>query len=186
MINSINELKREFAKRAQHLELKVDCAMDGAFTSELAIIAEAPGSYEAEKKIPLSGGDGKFLFKVLAKSDFRRMSVYTTNVIKRQLVFKSGKAGIQAHELDNWIGLLKWELSRLPNLKYVLVCGGYALQALTGMYGITKWRGSVLPFVIYDGERNREYTAICTYNPAAVRHDGKNELPFRMDVARIK
>ncbi len=186
MVNSIAEMKREFAKRAQHLELKVDCAMDGAFTAELAVIAEAPGSYESETKIPLSGMDGKFLFKVLGSSGFRRMGIYTTNVIKRQLVFKSGKAGIQAHELDNWIGLLKWELSRLPNLKYVLICGGYALQALTGQYGITKWRGSVLPFTIYDGERNREYTAICTYNPAAIRYDGKNELPFRMDVSRVK
>ena len=186
-ITSINELKREFAKRAQQIDLQIDCGMDGAFTSEIAVVSEAPGSVEADKKLPLIGFSGKFLFDTLRKSGYTRQSVYITNVIKRQLSFTAGKVNIQGHELDHWIGLLKWELSRLPNLKYVLVCGNYALRALTGEYGITKWRGSVIPFTIFDDKELREYTAICTFNPIVpAERDPKTELPFRMDVARIK
>jgi len=189
MIKSMNEMRREFAKRAQQMRLDVDCAMDGAFMSELAVVSEAPGAREAETKLPLIGFSGKFLFGALRNAGYPRQSVYITNVIKRQLAFQAGKVNLQRHELDNWIGLLRWELSRLPNLKYVLVCGNYALQALTGEYGITKWRGSVLPFTIYDGDTQqyREYTAICTFNPIVpAERDPKTELPFRMDVARVK
>lgn len=186
MINNIGEMRREFTKRMQAADLQGQCLMDGAFGAEVAVVAEAPGSREVEAKLPLIGVSGKLMFDVMRSNGYARPTVYITNVVKRQLAQVGSKEVISRPELDNWIGLLRWELTRLPNLKYIIACGGYALQALTREFGITKWRGSVVDITMYDGERERPYRVLCTYNPAMVLREPKTELVFRMDIARIK
>jgi DNA polymerase len=191
MITTLAELKTEFTNRARGAGLEVSCAMDGAFHAEIAVIAEAPGDREVETGRPLVGGSGSKLWEVLRKFGFNRQQLYVTNVSKRQVSFGDDKRNpINKHELEVWRTLLQWELSQLPNLKYILVLGNMSLTAITGHTGITDWRGSVLLDTVVgendsDGRR-KHVTAICTYNPAMILREPKLELTFTFDLKKLK
>lgn len=209
MTANIVELKQEYARRAGELELKVQVPCDGVFLSDTAIIAEAPGEREVVMKRPLIGGSGKLLWTELRKyADLQRNHVFVTNVVRRQLLFDDRKSGVPSAELDHWIALLKWELTQLPNLKYVVLLGNYAMHAVLGHEGITQWRGSVVKTdlawwdgtapgsIEYDDEgrptgelthvRRKKLTTICINNPAAVIRSPSLTPVFRMDVAKIR
>ena len=184
------ELQQEFLKRARSINLKVDCGSDGTFNSEVAIVAEAPGPREIQLKTPLVGGSGSFLWSALKKHGLHRTQFYITNVVKRQLAFgglDADKVQLPKVEYDHWVGLLKWELACLPNLRYVLVLGNFALDALCGRKGITKWRGSVLDFEMFSlaESQPRTYKAVVANNPAAVIREPKTEIAFIMDIAKL-
>jgi len=184
-INSTAELKAAFIERARSSGLDVQCTFDGAFHAEVAIIAEAPGDREVETGRPLVGGSGSKLWEVLRKYGIDRRNVYITNVSKRQVSFGNDRRNpINKHELDVWKALLQWELSHLPNLKYVLVLGNLSLEAITGHTGINNWRGSVLlDTTIGNG---RPVTTVCTYNPTMILRDPKLELTFTFDLNKFK
>jgi len=183
-MNNRQELQREYANRARSFGLNVDCPMDGVFNSEIAIVSEAPGENEVRQKLPLVGGSGQFLWQVLKKYDITRQHVYITNVIKRQVSLSAKKDvrdPVGKVELQNWQDLIKWELAQLPNLRYILILGNYALEALTTEKGITNWRGTVMDVQIGD----RTVKAIIANNPAAILREPKLEVVFRFDVNKL-
>src|SRR5678816_4703853 len=102
MINGMTELHQEFLKRARSINLKVDCAMDGTFNSQVAIVGEAPGPREVQLKVPLVGGSGGLLWSTLKKHQMHRSEFYITNVVKRQLALSGLEAvsytHLRAHE----------------------------------------------------------------------------------------
>lgn len=183
-IKSKGDLARAYNRKAQNIGLTCDVLGDGLFTADTAIVAEAPGEREMQLKMPLVGGSGKFLWQVLNKQGVNRNTCYVTNVIKRQISLSS-KANIRAditkHEVSHWQSLLLWELSQLPNLKYIIVLGNYALEAICGVTHITKRRGSVFTAII----GGRECKVLCTYNPALVLREPKSELVFRFDLGKF-
>ena len=151
---SIEQLRRQINVRAIQSGLEVQCACDGIFNAEIAIVAEAPGDVEVQKKLPLVGPSGSLLWKSLRRHGLTRMDCYITNVSKRQVSFTTGiKQPMNRHEREQWNDLLLWELSQLPNLKYIVAAGNFALSALLGKEGITQWRGSVLDATLPNGRR---------------------------------
>ena len=177
-MNTAAELLREFQARASACQLNVQVPGAGNFFAEIAIIGEAPGDREVQMRMPFVGGSGQHLWSVLKKYDLTRNQVWSTNVVKRQLAFSSKeKEQIGKAELAHWEGLLDWELGQLPNLKYLLVLGNMALDAVTGRLGITNWRGSVLD--------TRYGTAVIAFNPAMVLREPKWEVIFAFDVAKL-
>lgn len=184
MIATRQELTREFITRAKSAGLRVDVPMDGAFKSDIAIVAEAPGEREIAMRLPLVGGSGRLLWETLKKHNITRNHVYMTNVVKRQVsmsVKTDDRDNVNKNELHNWVGLLRWELAQLPNVKYVLLLGNYALEALTGNKGITNWRGTVIESKIGD----RDVHFICANNPAMVLREPKLEVVFRFDIGKL-
>lgn len=167
----------------------MECGADGTFFSDKIIIAEAPGEREVIQRLPLVGGSGSLLWKKLRQyCGLSRKDFYITNVCKRQISTSNVKKAINRHELGLWTELLVWELGCLPNIRYVLVMGNYALEAITGHLGISNWRGSVISADIPDHVRGgtRTITVVCLNNPAAVIWDPKLEVTFNMDLARLK
>lgn len=189
-MQTTQQLKDAIAHHARASGLDVQCVCDGSFLSEVAIIAEAPGEREVDVGRPLVGSSGTILWNMLRKHGISRSSVYITNVSKRQVsIGKNDKRfPINKHELENWFNILQWELSQLPNLKYVLVLGNYALQAITGHTGIMSWRGSVLDSTIVDiaNSTHKPVKVVCTLNPAMILREPKHELVFNMDLDRLK
>lgn len=186
MIQSTAEMKAELSTRIKVANLATEklCLCDGAFHAEVAVVAEAPGEREVEIGRPLVGGSGSKLWEVLRPLKITRNDVYITNVSKRQVSLGNDKRHpINRHELESWYSLLQWELEQLPNLRYVLVLGNLALQALLGRTGITNWRGSVIEHTLPNG---RPITFICTYNPAMVLRDPTTELSFKFDCAKLR
>lgn len=175
----LGELVREFTRKANALELNVECISDGTMAAEVAIVSEVPGQREFEMKIPLVGGSGRFLWDVLRPLGIDRRKCYITNVVKHRMVDGvAGKRVIDRNAMSHWKALLQWELSQLPNLKYVLVLGGLALEALLDLEGIDAWRGSVL-----EGNNNIKY--IIAHNPANILRKPSLEPIFRLDCHKL-
>lgn len=165
-------------------DLDIECPMDGTFGSQIAIVGEAPSDNEAAKKMPFVGASGQLLWNTLRGAGIQRFDCYLSHVSKRQVSFGQDKRNpLNKHEEDLWRSLLLWELSQLPNLKYVVAAGNLALSALTGKAGITHWRGSVVPVTLPNG---REVSVICSHSPAMVIREPKNEIMFRLDMSKLK
>ena len=166
-------------ERCAAIGLSVDCFGDGDVNSEVLIIGEAPGRQESQMKVPLVGPSGKFLWECLREYGLTRTKCYVTNVIKKQLVDDvEGKQGVSKNEVAHWQGVLDYEISQLPNVKYVLLLGSYALRALTGHEGIEQWRGSVLD---YSGKK-----IIVAYNPANLLRKPSLEPIFKLDISKLE
>jgi uracil-DNA glycosylase family 4 len=181
------ELLREFTARAKDSGLSVDCLGSGNVDSEIAIICEAPGEQEANMKMPLVGGAGKVLWDTLRLHDFTRRDFYVTNVVKKQVSLSTkvdARSPVKAVELEHWEGLLDWELDQLPNLKYILCLGNYALHALTGDTGITKWRGSVFDCKV--GRDRRDVQVVCTNNPGHILRALSMEPMYKFDIGKLR
>lgn len=187
-VNSMAEVNREILNRCRAMNLTVDCGADGLFNAEVAIIAEAPGEQERIKKLPLVGASGKKYWDLVRPLGINRRSVYISNVVKRQLRQENDtKDKISKGELGQYAAILKWELEQLPQLKYIVCLGNYALEAVTGLQGIVHYRGSVLDTQINSISQGlqRNVTVIAMFNPAHVMREPKWEIMYKFDVARL-
>jgi len=187
-IDTIGAINSEIHKRCASLGLGIDCGVDGLFNAEIAIISEAPGEREKQLKTPLIGSSGKLLWDMLRPIGINRRSVYISNVVKRQLRSATDeKVAISQNEIDQYIQVLRWELEQLPNLKYIIVLGNYALQAITGLSGILHHRGSVYQSSMHSISqgKNVPVTVVAMLNPAAVLREPKWEIMFKFDVGRL-
>lgn len=171
------------------LGLRTEVFSDGPVNATLAIVGEGPGETEVRhpQRLPFVGGAGRILWDSGRKYKIDRSSVYVTNVVKRQIsLSKSGNDRHVVHrdELEKWIGLLKWELEQLPNVRYVLAMGNFALEALLGEEGITNWRGSVIDTTLPNGRVGK---VVCTFNPAYVvtGREPRFEPIFQMDIHKL-
>ena len=146
------------------LNLQLDCVSSGPITAEIAIVSDYPEGVESRTKLPFSGAAGTFLWKQLSRYGITRYNVYTTNIIKRTVATRNNGVlqgeKVRKSELELWKSILETELGMLPNLKYILVLGGHALEGLCGKLGINNWRGSVLEW--------NQTKILCTFNPAYV------------------
>ncbi len=144
---------------------------EGPQNAKLAIVGEAPGKDEVEHKNekgeldprPFVGGAGRLLDSILGRTEVRRDEVYVTNVIKvrppNNKLERLSELGVNASE---FLPLLKLELETLkPNC--VLALGETALEALTNLKPISKWRGSIVESSLISGLK-----IVSTYHPAAV------------------
>src|SRR5262245_41104931 len=124
-MKNLKELTQGVKERCEQLGLEYQVGPDGTFFSQFAIVAEAPGPTEVEQHMPLVGGSGALLWKLMNKrSGMGRKDFYITNVAKRQVMLTTEKRkAINQHELELWGDILHWELGHLPNLRYILVAG---------------------------------------------------------------
>ena len=188
---NMSQMIQEFRERARALELQVDVAAAGNFNAMIAFVGEAPGEREKASGMPFMGSAGSLLWNAANKINLKRSDVYTTNVVKRQLLMSSKpgadneeKVIVHRSELANWEELVRWELAQLPNLRFVVLLGSMALEAFHGEKGIMKWRGTVKPY--HDIIAKRDYTTIITYNPAYPIREPKQEIVFRFDMGRVE
>ena len=190
-VKNVQEMNKELRALVEGAGFAFECGSGGRVDATIAIVAEAPGERELQQHMPLIGGSGKYLWDILRKDKLGRNDVYITNVIKRKLVSTNGahelaphreKQTIPKQERVIWAHILEQELSRLPNLKYVVALGNYALEALIGITGITDKRGSVFPLDL-GGHRIQ---VLATFNPAHVMREPRMEVVFRMDLSKLQ
>tara|TARA_R100000781_G_scaffold114961_2_gene88135 strand:- start:3050 stop:5500 length:2451 start_codon:yes stop_codon:yes gene_type:complete len=180
-------LLREFTARAKACQLEVNCLGSGRLDSEICVIAEAPGEHECKMSMPLVGGAGRLLWDTLRPVDITRADCYVTNVVKKQVALSTktdARNPVKKPELEHWEGLLEWELDHLPNLKYILALGNFALHALIGESGITNWRGSVIECEV--GRKKRKVKVIITNNPGHILRNLSMEPMFKFDIAKLR
>lgn len=126
---------------------------EGTHIQEVIICGEQPGAHEVALKKPFQGPSGKLLKQCLAFADIPLTSCYFTNVLKDLDSPLEDYCTVprSRRQSPQWVGrgqeyveLLRKEVLELP-ASLVIAVGNVALAALTGRWGITKWRGSLLP-----------------------------------------
>lgn len=178
----------QIANHCNSLGLDYQVLSSGSPSAQIAIIAEFPGEVEVQLKTPLVGGSGRYLWEQLGKIGVNRQQCYVTNVIKKKITEIEGnqnKKAVPKEEMNKWSAVLMEELSRLANVRYVLVLGNVALSVLTGHSGVKKWRGSVFNFTKEMGFKTNGQILI-SYNPAFVFRDPSVGFHFFIDIQRFK
>jgi DNA polymerase-1 len=154
------------------------------------IVGEAPGETEVLKGEPFVGFSGVELNKMLFEAGLNRTECFATNVCQERppgndmgewLVDTVKEPNPDKYKNRQWVRWKgKWahpsvaagydQLIKhiaLVRPRLVLAFGNTALFALTGMWGISKWRGSQLEGSVGD----HTFKVIPAYHPAAVLRD---------------
>ena len=174
----------------------------GPCPARVMIVGEYPGEQEVARGEPFVGTSGQELNKLLAEAGFSRSECFVTSVIRQRppnnditLFIPEKKSEVtDQHILVNdryvlpcvhhGIELLRQEIA-LCRPTMILAFGNIALWALTGEWGITKWRGSVLPCAL---PTTLEYKpkVIATYAPSAIFRQMSWRPVLVMDLRRAK
>ena len=133
----------------------------GPMPTRIMLVGEAWGAEEENRREPFVGASGAELNRMLHEAGILRTECFVTNLIN---------ARPPGNDLGKWIALKKKDISSqhvplrdkwvLPNIRQgfeqlkgeILACnpnvivafGNAAMWALTGNWGVTKWRGSLL------------------------------------------
>src|SRR6478736_144901 len=83
--NDLGELEEQFRAHASDFGLVTQVFSEGPINASIAIVGEGPGESEVAKGRPFIGGSGRLLFDTLKQIKLDRTSIYTTNVVKRQI-----------------------------------------------------------------------------------------------------
>lgn len=153
---------------------------DGPIPARVMIVGEAPGADEEAKGIPFVGASGHELNKMLHEAGLSRSECFVTNVARERpfnndinnFIAKAKKDRTSAHialrdkfvtrPLHDGHLLLQKEIEMVkPNI--IVALGNTPMWSLTGLWGITKWRGSML-----HSDHPLRPKVIPTYHPAAV------------------
>jgi hypothetical protein len=160
------------------------------------IVGEAPGADEEMRGEPFVGASGHELSKMLHEAGINRSECFITNVARERpfgndignFIAETKKDRTPAHVQvrDKWvlkpivdgIELLRKEIEMVkPNI--IIALGNTSLWALTGMWGIMKWRGSML---VCDWAP--QVKVIPTLHPAAILRQWENRSIAVADIKR--
>lgn len=142
----------------------------GPLAAEIMIVGEAPGADEEAEGLPFVGASGRLLRKMLGEVGIRPEQCYMTNVCKyrppnnkietwltdkkktgvaNEWEFKDGR--YYSEEIGSGLSELWQEIDSVkPRL--VVGLGNVALWAITGMWGVSDWRGSEMRISLSTGE----------------------------------
>ena len=155
----------------------------GPSNAEVLIVGEAPGADEEAQMTPFVGPSGVEMTKMIQQVGFLRSECFLTNVVpyrppnnKIAAYFYTKTKGSKDPEakfiLNKYVhpriadGVTELEaLIDQLKPKLIIAFGNTPLWALTGEWGITKWRGSNLETREING---RTYPLLATYHPAAI------------------
>ncbi|MCK4522069.1 MAG: hypothetical protein KAU20_05830 [Nanoarchaeota archaeon] len=120
--------------------------------SKIAIVGECWGRNEEIEGRPFVGASGKLLTYLTRQAGLSREQCYITNVVNKKpqdnkfYMFSKEEITKGVDELKD--DLEKWQLD---GLNIVAALGGNALEQLTGLTGIMKYRGSILESTLVKG-----------------------------------
>ena len=166
-------------------------------SSSLWLVGEAPGRDEIDAGAPFVGASGRLLTELLGEAGFTRRDFFITNVCHEMppgneiSAFFATKTAAKAEHLSDWGGRYPREpilagLHRLNSLlrehhpSFILAFGNTALWALTSLWGIVKWRGSVL--LVAQGATK----LIPTFHPAAILREWSLRNIVLQDLRRAR
>lgn len=139
----------------------MDVRPTGPCPATIMLVGEAPGEQEAARGEPFVGFSGQELSRMLQEAGIMRSACFITNVVRIRppgndigVFIAQRKADITGQHImlrDKFVlpavrdgfELLKREIEMVrPNV--IIAFGNVSLWALTGEWGITSWRGSVM------------------------------------------
>lgn len=123
----------------------------GPRDAKIMIVGESPGQAETREGCPFVGYVGRELDKLLRAAGINRQKCYITYACKYERRGKNKEKwfwenGTFGQPTDHFIeGIVELVTDVKEIEPYAIIAlGNYALWALTGKWGITNWRGSVI------------------------------------------
>lgn len=172
---------------------------EGPIPAKIMILGEAPGAEEERSGHPFVGASGRELDKMLHEASILRSACYVTNVCKYRppnnemaawvnlkkrgfpLDWPSFRQGHVHPHVKEGIDHLMKEISLVqPNI--IIALGNLSLWTLTGLWGISKWRGSELR-VDWSADGP---LVIPTYHPAYILRDWAERSATVRDLQRVR
>ncbi len=170
----------------------------GPTSAKIMIVGEAPSQEEEIRGEPFVGASGKLLDSMLHEAGISRSECFVTNVARERpeanniynFIAKAKNVVTPHHVpmrdkmvlpvmIEGW-QLLQREIERVRPTVIVPV-GNVPLWALTGHWGIVKWRGSTLP---YPGV-SWPCIIVPTYHPAAILRQWDWRSTTVLDLKRV-
>ena len=154
---------------------------EGPIPARVMIVGEAPGAEEEARGSPFGVVSGTELNRMLQEAGLTRSESFVTNVCRSRppqndittYIAQSKKEITNAHiavrdkmvlpPIRDGMDLLAKEI-QMVQPKVIIALGNVALWALTGRWGITKWRGSALKCDLIQTDA----IVIPSYHPAAI------------------
>ena len=152
---------------------------EGPLDAKLVLVGEAPGREENRTGRPFMGASGAKLGYWWRERGLKRHDFYITNVLNQQPT-SNDLSKVHPDDINAGIDRLHDTLAKLTSPWLIVPTGNVALQALTGLKGITKYRSSILR---YQDRNGRIIKCIPTIHPAAVFHTagGTGKNPGRVE-----
>lgn len=185
---------------------------DGPIPAKIMLVGEAWGAEEERLGLPFMGASGQLLNSLLHEAGIMRSECYATNLVNARPPF---------NDISKWVTLKRKDMTAdmgrmrdahaapivfegfkkllhelhavQPNV--IAALGGTALWALTGNWGITKWRGSMLncsiPRDLYPlgflGPTDEPWSGkvIPTLHPAMLLRDPSSRSAVISDLKRV-
>jgi DNA polymerase len=159
------------------------------------LVGEAYGSEEDARGEPFVGASGQELNRMLHEAGIMRSECYLTNLVnarppnndltawipvKKSMVTPAHVTLRDKKVLPIVVDGYKALLAEIGNVQpsVIVAFGNSALWALTGKWGVTRWRGSVMPA--------EKHTIIPTIHPAAVLREWSARPLVVNDLRRAK
>jgi len=143
----------------------------------LMLIGESPGMEEDLYGIPFVGQAGQLLDHILNKLGIDRDDIYVTNVLKcHPKKNKLPKRKELVECFTQCSSYLDQEVKDV-NPRAVVLMGGTALSLVTGLNGITKWEGMIVPAWV-------DSNAYAAFHPAYVLRRPGVEVRLAQAIAR--
>lgn len=149
----------------------------GPENADIFILGEAPGSDEDFLGEPFVGKSGEFLTYLLSLAGINRATCRIGNVCNYRPEGNNFDLLRGTSALQEGYEQLGTYLSK-HSPKVIIPLGNEALRYLFGHEGISKWRGSVLPF--------KRSWVVPTYHPAAALRDGTYAPQIEFDFRKAK
>ena len=146
-----------------------------------AIVAEAPGAVEMQTGIPFTGPEGYYMNKLFKEAGVDRYAVPITNTVHVQ-PFKNVYGSLPKDEIEFGREQLRKDLIawKKQGLTTVIALGAKAFEMLTGLSGITKYRGTAVPCSLVEGLK-----VYSTFHAGyLIRGNGKYEPVVVNDLAK--
>lgn len=174
---------------------------DGPIPARIMVVGEAPGEEEERFGVPFQGPSGQELNRMLQEAGIMRSECYVTNVCKQRplnnwlghFIATKKKLITDKHKLlrdkyclqpvHDGFAMLKSEIANVkPSV--IVAAGNLAMWALTGNWGVTKWRGSYLRVDGLAG--GGDAWVIPTFHPSAVLRSWTDRPAVLNDLRRAK
>ena len=161
-LEKLEELKKQL-NSIENCNLKINSKNltigDGDINSPLMIVGETPGYEEDKSGLTFQGEIGDLLKKMFSAININLKSIYKTYSINFR---PPDDRRPSSQEIKRYSIFLKEHIS-IINPKIIILLGGTAMEALTGLNSkITDERGKWKEIIL----KNKSYPLLITYNPS--------------------
>lgn len=143
----------------------------GSSSSDICIIAEAPGEDEQKKGEPFVGKAGKKLDSILNYYKLDRNKFYITNIIKCRPPANREPGTLEKKMCEDY---LVHQL-RIVNPKLIICLGNHSAKSITGKEGIDHLHGQIIQSL----DKFNFIDCVITYHPASLFYGTKEQREYR-------